>query len=91
MSTNQATFKALFDFDLIARGVAVRAAKVVTYFGSQPSAEPADTSAAGITSAGAIAPGLASLLGKYNGDPSWEDFPTFLEGYRRAIDDMNRE
>lgn len=34
--------------------------------------------------------GLVSLLGKYNDDPSWEDFPAFLEQYRREIDEMNR-
>lgn len=30
--------------------------------------------------------GLASLIGKYNDDPSWEEFPAFLEEYRREID-----
>ena len=30
--------------------------------------------------------GLKSLLGKYNDDPSWEEFSDFLEQYRREID-----
>lgn len=34
--------------------------------------------------------GLASLIGKYNNDPSWDDFPAFLEQYRREIDEINR-
>lgn len=85
MSTNQATFSDSFDFDLSARGVAVRAAKVMRYFGVQSVVEPAETSAAEVPT------GLASLLGKYNADPSWEDFPAFLEQYRREMDETNRE
>jgi hypothetical protein len=34
--------------------------------------------------------GLASLLGKYDDDPSWDEFPAFLEQYRRQIDEMNK-
>lgn len=37
------------------------------------------------------AQGLASLLGKYDNDPSWDEFPAFLEQYRREIDEMNRD
>lgn len=36
-------------------------------------------------------PGLKSLLGKYNNDPSWDEFPNFLEQYRREIDAINDE
>jgi hypothetical protein len=85
MSTNQATFSDSFDFDLSARGVAVSAAKVRRYFGVQSVVEPAETSAAEAPT------GLALLLGKYNDDPSWEDFPAFLEQYRREMDETNRE
>lgn len=35
--------------------------------------------------------GLASLIGKYDNDPSWDEFPAFLEQYRREIDEMNRD
>jgi hypothetical protein len=34
-------------------------------------------------------PGLKSLLGKYNDDPSGKEFSDFLEQYRREIDAIN--
>lgn len=35
--------------------------------------------------------GLASLLGKYNDDPTWQEFQENMEKYRREIDDLNKE
>lgn len=57
----------------------------------QPSAPIAETAAADTITIEQSPQGLASLLGKYDNDPSWEDFPAFLEQYRREIDEMNRE
>lgn len=37
------------------------------------------------------AEGLASLLGKYNDDPTWQEFQENIEKYRREIDDLNKE
>lgn len=34
--------------------------------------------------------GLASLLGKYNDDPTWEEFQEHIEHYRRQIDEINK-
>lgn len=49
-----------------------------------------DTSSANTVNVGAVS-GLASLVGKYNDDPAWDEFPAFLEHYRREIDEMDRE
>jgi hypothetical protein len=49
------------------------------------------TAAANTANVGEANTGLASLIGKYNNEPSWEEFPAFLEQYRREIDEMNRE
>jgi len=35
--------------------------------------------------------GLASLLGKYNDDPRWQEFQENMEKFRREIDDFNKE
>jgi hypothetical protein len=35
--------------------------------------------------------GLASLLGKYHDDPTWEEFQEHIKEYRRQIDELNRE
>lgn len=34
--------------------------------------------------------GLASLLGKYNDDPTWEEFQENIKKYRRQIDEINK-
>jgi hypothetical protein len=91
MSANQATFSDSFDFNLLARGIAVTARRVRVYSGIQPTNEHAETSSADTVFATEVPQGLVSLLGKYNNDPAWEEFPAFLEQYRREIDEINRE
>jgi len=34
--------------------------------------------------------GLASLLGKYNDDPTWEEIQKHMEERRRQIDELNK-
>lgn len=55
------------------------------------SESPAETAADDTITVASSPQGLASLIGKYNDDPLWDEFPAFLEQYRREIDEMNRE
>jgi hypothetical protein len=66
------------------------AAKLLGISAQRPSDPAAETAATDTITVAHSPQGLASLLGKYNDDPSWEDFPAFLEQYRREIDEMSR-
>lgn len=56
-----------------------------------PADAPAQTAATDTVTVGRHAKGLASLIGKYDNDPSWGDFSAFLEQYRREIDELSRD
>lgn len=60
-------------------------------FGFEEILQPVNAANVNTLNVKRITYGLASLVGKYNDDPSWDGFPAFLEQYRREIDEMNRE
>lgn len=66
------------------------AAKLLGFSPRQPSDTIAETAATDTITVAQSPQGLASLIGKYDNDPSWDEFPAFLEQYRREIDEMSR-
>ena len=59
-------------------------------YGFEEAPQPVNTANVNTVNVRRSTRGLSSLLGKYNDDPSWDDFSAFLEHYRREIDEMNR-
>lgn len=83
MSTNQATFSDSFDFNLLARGLAVGASRVIKYVGIQPPFEAAETASVNVPDE--TERWLASIVGAFDEDPFYARMIDNIEENRRRM------
>lgn len=88
MSANLRTDKKdSLTFDWLADGAITKVVRFRTWGFVLKESESVQTSTIAVNVQGPR--GLAALVGKYDNDPTWDDFNDFVAEYRRQMDEMN--